>query len=245
MNVKEKHFQDSGSHFWTIPSHIAIIMDGNGRWAEQRKLPRLAGHKAGTENIRNIIEEISLQGIKHLTLYAFSTENWNRPSEEVEGIMNILKNVIEKETKLLHEQDVRILHLGSLEGLSSDLQKVVSAAIELTQHNKAMKLNVAFNYGGRAEIIEAVRKILREKLTPKDIDENIFNEYLETSGTPDPDLIIRTGGEMRLSNFLLWQSAYSEYYSTQTFWPDFGKKDLYQALKVYNQRQRRFGEIKS
>lgn len=245
MNVKEKHSRNNGSDFSTVPSHVAIIMDGNGRWAEQRKLPRLAGHKAGTENIRHIIQEITLIGIEHLTLYAFSTENWNRPPKEVEGIMNILKDVIEKETKLLHQQDVRISHLGSFEGLSPDLQRALSAATELTQYNQTMKLNVAFNYGGRAEIIEAVRKILAKKLTPKDIDENIFNEYLATSGTPDPDLIIRTGGEMRLSNFLLWQSAYSEYYSTQTFWPDFGKKDLYQAVKVYNQRKRRFGEITS
>lgn len=226
-----------------VLTHLAIIMDGNGRWAENKRLPRLAGHRAGTENIGSIIEESAKLGIQHLTLFAFSTENWRRPSSEVEGIMDILKNVINNETFSLHQQGVKILHIGSLQGLSQELKKSISYATELTRNNKALCLNIAFNYGGRAEILEATKKMLTDNISVQDLDEKTFSSYLDTAGIPDPDLIIRTGGEMRLSNFLIWQSAYSEYYSTTKFWPDFKKSDLRKALDTYKRRDRRFGEI--
>jgi undecaprenyl diphosphate synthase len=218
-------------------------MDGNGRWAENKNLPRLAGHKAGTKNIRSIIEESTKLGIKHLTLFAFSTENWRRPSSEVEGIMDILKDVINSETPILHQKDVKILHIGSLEKLSNELKQSILYATDLTRNNKSLSLNIAFNYGGRAEIIEAVKKIFIDNISIQDLNENTLSSYLDTAGIPDPDLIIRTGGEMRLSNFLIWQSAYSEYYSTSKFWPDFKKNDLHKALDTYKRRDRRFGEI--
>ena len=229
---------------WPIPTHVAIIMDGNGRWAEQRQLPRLAGHRAGTENIRRVIEECASFGVKHLTLYAFSTENWERPDEEVRGLMDILEDVIQKESEALHEQGVRLLHLGTLERLSPALQDAVRQAVELTKNNNRITLNVAFNYGGRAEILGAVRRLVQEGVPLQDIDEATFSSYLYTAGMPDPDLIIRTAGEMRLSNFLLWQSAYSEYYCTTAFWPDFDQEELRMALIAYSQRHRRFGRVK-
>ena len=244
MKVKEKVSVESRPKIWPIPAHVAIIMDGNGRWAEQRKLPRLAGHRAGTENIRRVIEEFASFGVKHLTLYAFSTENWERPDEEVRGLMNILEDVIHRETKALHEQGVRLLHLGTLDRLSPGLQNAVCQAIELTKDNRKITLNVAFNYGGRAEILGAVRRIVQEGIPPQEIDEATFSSYLNTAGMPDPDLIIRTAGELRLSNFLLWQSAYSEYYRTPAFWPDFDQEELRVALVAYSQRQRRFGRVK-
>ena len=245
MKVREKVPVEMRPRIWPIPAHVAIIMDGNGRWAEQRKLPRLAGHRAGTENIRRVIEECASFGVKHLTLYAFSTENWERPHEEVRGLMNILEDVIHRETEALHEQGVRLLHLGSLDRLSPGLQNTVCQAVELTKDNRNITLNVAFNYGGRAEILGAVRKIVQEGIPPQEIDEAIFSNYLNTAGTPDPDLIIRTAGELRLSNFLLWQSAYSEYYCTPAFWPDFDQEELRMALVAYSQRQRRFGRVKA
>ena len=245
MKVKGKVSVESRPKIWPIPTHVAIIMDGNGRWAEQRKLPRLAGHRAGTENIRRVIEEFASFGVKHLTLYAFSTENWERPNEEVRGLMNILEDAIHRETKALHEQGVRLLHLGTLDRLSPGLQNAVCQAIELTKDNLNITLNVAFNYGGRAEILGAVRRIVQEGIPPQEIDEAIFSSYLNTAGMPDPDLIIRTAGELRLSNFLLWQSAYSEYYCTHAFWPDFDQEELRMALVAYSQRQRRFGRVKA
>ena len=226
-----------------VLTHLAIIMDGNGRWAENKNLPRLAGHRAGTENIRSIIEESTKLGIKHLTLFAFSTENWRRPSSEVEGIMNILTNVIKNETSYLHQKGVKISHIGSLDGLSQELKEAILYTTDLTRNNKSLYLNIAFNYGGRTEILEAVKQILADNISVQNLDEKTFSSYLDTSGIPDPDLIIRTGGEMRLSNFLIWQSAYSEYYSTTKFWPDFKKRDLRKALATYQQRNRRFGEI--
>ena len=244
MKANEKTAPRNSPNLWPVPSHVAVIMDGNGRWAEQRKLPRLAGHRAGTENIRRVIEEFDRFGVKHLTLYAFSTENWKRPDEEVHGLMNILENVIAKETQALHKQGVRLLHLGSLDQLSPKLQHAIRQAIELTKGNRKITLSVAFNYGGRSEILQAVRKIVQERVPPQDIDESTFNNYLYTAGIPDPDLIIRTAGEMRLSNFLLWQSAYSEYYCTPTYWPDFDHNELYMALTAYSQRRRRFGKVK-
>jgi undecaprenyl diphosphate synthase len=243
MKVKGKASVENRPEIWPIPAHVAIIMDGNGRWAEHRKLPRLAGHRAGTENIRRVIEEFASFGVKHLTLYAFSTENWERPDEEVRGLMHILEDVIHKESQALHEQGVRLLHLGTMDRLSPGLQDTVRRAIELTKDNHRITLNLAFNYGGRAEILGAVRRIVQEGVALQDIDEATFSSYLDTAGMPDPDLIIRTAGEMRLSNLLLWQSAYSEYYCTPAFWPDFDQEELRMALTAYSQRHRRFGKV--
>ncbi len=228
----------------TIPYHIGIIMDGNGRWAQEHGLPRLEGHRAGTENIRRVLEACDEYGIRIVTIYAFSTENWQRPLEEVRGLMGILERVLEREVENFHRKGVKLRHIGELEGLSDKLRKAVLDAIELTKENDRLILNVAFNYGGRAEIVHAVQRILEEKARRGDVDEELFSNYLYTAGLPDPDLIIRTGGEMRLSNFLIWQSAYSEYYSTPTYWPDFDKEELRKALWAYSQRDRRFGKLK-
>ena len=224
-----------------IPQHIAIIMDGNGRWAAARGLPRLAGHRAGTENLRRIITACVEFGIKYLTIYAFSTENWGRPREEVEGLLHILGNVIDKELSELNKEGVQLRHIGHLEKLDKRLRKKILHAIELTRDNSRLILNVAFNYGGRDEILYAIRKIIEDKINPEDLSTELVSQYMFTSGIPDPDLIIRTSGEMRISNFLIWQAAYSEWYVTPIFWPDFDKEELYKALQAYNQRERRFG----
>jgi len=226
-----------------VPAHIAIIMDGNGRWAKERGLPRLAGHRAGTENIRTIIHGCVEFGVQYLTLYAFSTENWRRPQHEVTGLMTILGEVIDRETQELHRNGVRLRHLGRLDGLPPRLQERVLYAVDLTRHNERLTVNVAFNYGGRAEIVEAARRLLRAGLSPDEVDERTFSSYLYTAGVPDPDLIVRTAGEMRLSNFLLWQAAYAEYYSTPCYWPDFGKEELAQAIREFARRERRYGSL--
>jgi undecaprenyl diphosphate synthase len=226
-----------------IPEHVAIIMDGNGRWAQERGLPRLAGHRAGTDNIRRVIQCFADYGVKYLTLYAFSTENWSRPQPEVQGLMQILEESIDRETQNLHQEKVRILHLGSSEGLSDMLKRKVLYAVDLTKDNDRISLCLAYNYGGRAEIAEAFKRILQNGVRPEEIDEALISDNLYTAGVPDPDLIIRTGGEMRLSNFLIWQAAYSEYYSTQTLWPDFGSDDIEQAILAYSERERRFGGL--
>jgi undecaprenyl diphosphate synthase len=226
-----------------VPKHVAIIMDGNGRWAGERGLPRLAGHQAGTENTRRIIESCVEFGVRVLTLYAFSTENWQRPREEVDGLLYILSAVIDRETQALHANGVQLRHLGSLEGLPETLRERVLGAVALTRQNERLVVNVAFNYGGRAEILQAVRRMLSDGLQPGQVTEELFASYLHTAGTPDPDLIIRTAGEMRLSNFLLWQSAYAEYWSSPKHWPDFDRADFYEALAAYGQRQRRFGRV--
>ncbi len=225
-----------------IPNHVAIIMDGNGRWAKVRGLPRLAGHRAGTENIRRIVESCIRYGVKHLTLYAFSTENWGRPEDEVMGLMTILGEVIERETPKLHAEGVRICHLGRLEGLNAHLCKAISSSTEKTRHNKNLILNVCYNYGGRLEIVDAIRRIIEKGITADQIDEELISANLYSLESPDPDLIIRTAGEQRLSNFLIWQAAYSEYWFTPTFWPDFGKEAFRQALIDYGQRLRKFGK---
>ncbi len=226
-----------------VPQHIAIIMDGNGRWARQRSLPRHAGHRAGTENIRRIVRECKDRGIHFLTLYAFSTENWSRPTSEVRGLMLILSEFIDRETNALHEEGVRIRHLGSTDGLSERLKRKVHRAVEITAGNTAMTLAVAFNYGGRADIIQAVRRMVAAEVRPAEITEQALSQHLYTCGMPDPDLIVRTGGEFRLSNFLIWQAAYSEYYSTPVYWPDFDTGELVKAIHVFEQRQRRFGGL--
>jgi undecaprenyl diphosphate synthase len=218
-------------------------MDGNGRWARARGEERLAGHRAGTENIRPIIEGCVELGIEILTLYAFSTENWRRPEPEVNGLFEILAEVIDQETQDLHRNGVRLRHIGRLEGLPHTLQERVRFAVDLTQRNTRLTVNVAFNYGGRDEIVEATRRMLRDGLNPDDVDEQTFSSYLFTGGMRDPDLIIRTAGEMRLSNFLIWQAAYAEYYSTPLYWPDFGKADLERAVREFGGRERRFGSL--
>jgi undecaprenyl diphosphate synthase len=229
----------------TAPRHVAIIMDGNGRWAGARGLERLEGHRAGTENIRTIIEGCVEQGIEILTLYAFSTENWRRPATEVNGLFAILGAVIDKETEDLHRNGVRLRHIGRLEGLPEVLQERVKFAVDLTQRNTRLTVNVAFNYGGRDEIVEAARRMLRDGICPDDLDEETFSSYLFTQGMRDPDLIIRTAGEMRLSNFLIWQAAYAEYWSTPLYWPDFGKAELERAVREFGGRDRRFGSLTS
>jgi len=222
------------------PRHIAIIMDGNGRWAKQRGLPRLAGHRAGVENIRRILTECVEQGIRYLTIYAFSTENWSRPSAEVEGLMRIFSEFLDRETRNLYEQGVQLRHLGSMEGVSPLLQRKTQAALDLTRDNDRITLCVAFNYGGRADIVAAVRALVAEGGV---IDEQAISTHLSTRGLPDPDLIVRTSGEWRLSNFLLWQAAYSEYWVTPAYWPDFTPDFLRQAIQDYGQRERRFSGL--
>ena len=224
-----------------VPYHLAIIMDGNGRWAKARGLPRVAGHRAGTENLRSVIRLCSEFGIKILTIYAFSTENWGRPAEEVRGLMTILEQVIEHELKELHEQGVCIRHVGRTEGISPRLLKKIEKAVELTKSNDTIILNVAFNYGGRQEIIDGVKRIIQEGIPPDQVDDALLSRYLYTAGQPDPDLIIRTSGEMRVSNFLIWQGAYAELYVTPTYWPDFDETELQKALDHYAARERRFG----
>ncbi len=226
-----------------IPRHVAIIMDGNGRWARERGLPRLAGHRAGTENLRRIIEACVEFGIQYLTIYAFSTENWARPRDEVEGLMDIMEEVIDREVPKLHEQGVQIRHLGKMEGIRPELQKKLREAVELTRNNTRLVLNVALNYGGRDEIVQAIRKMMRDGLSPEEVTEERVAQYLYTAGLPDPDLIIRTSGEYRMSNFLLWQSAYAEWYFTPVYWPDFDKEELRKALEEYARRRRRFCRV--
>jgi undecaprenyl diphosphate synthase len=226
-----------------LPRHIAIIMDGNGRWAEKRGLSRLKGHRAGTDNIRSVVRFLASKGIDYVTLYAFSTENWRRPEEEVNGIFGILESVIGRESHELHKNNVRIRHVGSLGKLSPEVRRSIKEAVELTAGNTGLTLGVALNYGGRAEIVDAVRGIVEAGLKPKEIDENSFRKFLYTPDFPDVDLLIRTGGEMRISNLLLWQTTYSELYFTPVLWPDFNEVELEKGLQAYRQRQRRFGGL--
>ena len=223
------------------PKHVAIIMDGNGRWAAKRYMPRLAGHRAGTNNISKVVEALAIRGIKYLTIYAFSSENWNRSDSEVTGLMSILEDVIETQTNILHDKGVKIKHIGRIDRISESLSRSIKKAEDITRNNEALILNVAFDYGGRSEIVDAIRKLISDGINYEQIDEEQVSKYLYTNGIPDPDLIIRTAGELRLSNFLLWQSAYSEYYCTQTLWPDFDEDDIDEALEAYSSRQRRFG----
>lgn len=241
MALPQKKPLDLSSY--KVPTHIAIIMDGNGRWARQRGLPRVAGHRAGAENLRRIINACVEFGVKILTIYAFSTENWGRPESEVRGLMKIFARVLDQEIDDLYEQGVCLHHLGDLTGVKPDLQEKVRHALELTKHNDALILNVAFNYGGRAEIIHAVQQMLADGISPDELNEDLFSSYLFTKGLPDPDLVIRTSGELRISNFLIWQAAYSEYYPTPAYWPDFGREELYEAIVAFNERERRFGLV--
>lgn len=229
--------------FARLPNHIAFIMDGNGRWAEQRNLPRIKGHRAGIENTRSVVRCLGEYRINYVTLYSFSTENWNRPRAEVNSLLTILGESLEKETAELHQNGVRLRHIGRLERLPQRLKLAVEKAIELTSKNTGMNLSLAFDYGGRAEIVDAARDISAKGIPPQDIDEELFNSHLYTAELPYVDLVVRTGGELRISNFLLWQSAYSEYYFTKVLWPDFNTKEVEKALAVYSQRQRRFGRV--
>ena len=226
-----------------MPRHVAIIMDGNGRWALSRGLPRLAGHRAGTENLRRVIRASVEFGVEYLTIYAFSTENWGRPAAEVKGLMYIFEEVIDRELDELHQEGVQLRHIGRLEKLSPKLRKKVLAAIDLTKDNDRLILNIAFNYGGRDEIVYAVQHMLQDGISPDEVDIELVSQYLFTAGTPDPDLVIRTSGELRTSNFLIWQSAYAEWYITPTFWPDFDREEYAKALETYTQRDRRYGGV--
>ena len=229
--------------FDNIPRHVAIIMDGNGRWAKQRGLPRVAGHRAGTENLRAIIRASAEFGIKYLTLYAFSTENWSRPRTEIDGLMRILSDVIDREMADLHKEGARLVHIGHLDGLSNTLQEKVRRAIEMTKDNQRITIVLAFNYGGRDEIIHAIKKMLRDSIDPESVDVDLVSQYMFTKDLPDPDLVVRTSGEHRTSNFLTWQTVYSEWYFTPVYWPDFNKEELRKALEDYNARNRRFGGL--
>lgn len=226
-----------------LPRHVAVIMDGNGRWAHARGLPRLHGHRAGVDNVRTVLEASVEFGIQYLTIYAFSTENWTRPTDEVNGLLQIMAEVIKTETEDLHQNGVCVRHVGRLDGLPIPLAEALKEATALTKDNRRIILNVAFNYGGRAELVDAVRRIIEDHVAPEAVTESLISQYLYTGGQPDPDLIIRTAGEMRLSNFLLWQAAYAEYYTTETFWPDFGREELQRALAAYAARTRRFGGV--
>jgi undecaprenyl diphosphate synthase len=235
--------QDNPASHGRTPTHIAIIMDGNGRWALQRGLPRIAGHRAGTENLRRIIEACIEFGIPYLTIYAFSTENWGRPSEEVDGLMRILEDVLDNELQELHDQGVQLHHIGRLDQLDPALADKVLRGIEYTRNNDRLVLNVAFNYGGRDEVVVAIQRILRDGVKADEVTEELVSAYLFTAGVPNPDLIIRTSGELRGSNFMIWQGAYSEWYFPATYWPDFGKEQLRQALDEFSHRERRYGKV--
>jgi len=230
-----------------LPSHIAVIMDGNGRWAKKRALPRIAGHKAGIKSVRTIIETCREIGIKHLTLYTFSSENWQRPKKEIETLMSLLSEYIDKEINNLNENRIRFNIFGDWESLNYGVTEKIKFAMEETSKNDQMTLNLALNYGGRQEIIRAARNITKDvvegNIVIDDINEVLFSSYLFSKDQPDPDLVIRTSGEMRISNFLLWQLAYTEFWITDILWPDFTKKHLYNALIDYQKRNRRFGSL--
>jgi undecaprenyl diphosphate synthase len=226
-----------------IPTHVGLIMDGNGRWATQRGLPRLAGHKAGVENVKPTVLAAKKFGIKYLTFYAFSTENWKRPQDEVSGIMNLLSIFIDREVNNLHKEGVRILHIGRRERLDQSLRKKIEGAIELTKNNTTITVQMGLDYGGRDEITQAVRKIVTSGVSLEEVTEELISQNLYTAGIPDPDLVIRTSGEMRTSNFLIWQSAYAEWIFPETYWPDFTEEVFWQMLEEYSRRDRRFGGL--
>ncbi|HET9980175.1 MAG TPA: polyprenyl diphosphate synthase [Ktedonobacterales bacterium] len=225
-----------------IPHHIAFIMDGNGRWATSRHLPRSLGHREGVEALRRVVRLCNNYHVPMLTVYAFSTENWGRPVEEVNALMGLMWETIRSDVDRLNSEGVRLRHVGRLEGLDQDIQDAIHWMEDLTHNNDKLELNVCFNYGGRAEIVDAVRQIMASGVPPESVTEETITSHLYTRDLPDPDLIIRTGGEMRLSNYLIWQAAYAEYYSTPTLWPDFGEADFTAALDAYASRKRRFGK---
>lgn len=230
-----------------IPNHIAIIMDGNGRWAKKRGLPRVAGHKRGVDTVKEIVEACAEIGVKFLTLYTFSTENWNRPKDEVSTLMRLLLNSLRDRVNELNDNDIRLTTIGNIDALPVAVKKQLEFDIERTKNNKKMVLNLALSYSGRWELLEAIKQItdsaVQGKIKSENIDERIVSSFLTTKDIPDPDLVIRTSGEFRVSNFLLWQIAYSEFIITETLWPDFSKFDLYDAIKIFQKRERRFGKV--
>jgi undecaprenyl diphosphate synthase len=231
-------------NFDQLPAHIAIIMDGNGRWAAQRHLPRVEGHRAGIDSVRDVVETSARLGIRVLTLYAFSVENWKRPWSEVNTLMTLLKRYLRLELAALHENNIRFRVIGRQDELAPDVRDELEVGIRQTENNTGMLFNIALNYGGRAEIVDAVRRVLAARVDPDNLDEQRFSEFLYTAGQPDPDLLIRTSGEMRVSNFLLWQIAYAEIWVTETLWPDFRRRHLLEAVLAYQKRDRRYGGIK-
>ncbi len=231
-------------NFQRLPAHVAVIMDGNGRWAAQRHLPRVEGHRAGIESVREVVEGSARLGIQVLTLYAFSVENWKRPATEVSTLMMLLKRYLRSELNTLLRNDIRFRVIGRTEDLARDVQRELSDAEDKTRLNRGMLFNIALNYGGRAEIVEAAKRLIIEGVAADELDEQKFGSYLYTGGQPDPDLLIRTSGEMRVSNFLLWQIAYAEIWVTDTLWPDFRKRHLLEAILAYQKRERRYGGIK-
>lgn len=230
--------------FDRLPAHIAVIMDGNGRWAAQRHLPRVEGHRAGIESVRAVVEGSARLGIQVLTLYAFSVENWKRPPSEVSTLMLLLKRYLRSELNTLLRHDIRFRAIGRIQELPRDVQTELSDAEAKTATNRGMLFNIALNYGGRAEIVAAARRLAADRVPPAEIDETSFSNYLYTAGQPDPDLLIRTSGEMRVSNFLLWQIAYAEIWVTDTLWPDFRQRHLFEAILAFQKRDRRYGGIK-
>jgi undecaprenyl diphosphate synthase len=232
-------------NFDRLPAHVAIIMDGNGRWAAQRHLPRVEGHRAGIDSVRDVVETSARLGIGVLTLYAFSVENWKRPRAEVNTLMMLLKRYIRLELSTLLKNNIRFKVIGRSDELSPDVRHELEIGIRQTEPNTGMQFNIALNYGGRAEIVDAARRAIAAGLSPDDLDERRFGEFLYTAGQPDPDLLIRTSGEMRVSNFLLWQIAYAEIWVTETLWPDFRRRDLLESVLAYQKRDRRYGGIKA
>jgi undecaprenyl diphosphate synthase len=230
-----------------VPKHVAIILDGNGRWAKKKKMPRTYGHTQGSKNVEKICELAYKMGIEYLTVYAFSTENWKRPKEEVDSLMKLLQNYLDKSIKTSAKNNICVRIIGDKSGLSEDIRKSIAGLEEASKNNSGLKLQVAINYGGRDEIIRAVKAIANDvkmnKIDIDNIDELTFSSYLDTKDIPDPDLLIRTSGEMRLSNFLLWEAAYTEFYSTDVLWPDFDEKELKKAVEYYSGRTRKFGAI--
>jgi len=241
----DRKIQEELKRSGEIPMHIAIIMDGNGRWAKRRGLPRVSGHREGVKSVRDVVEACAQLGVKYLTLFAFSTENWRRPKEEIDTLMKLLIKTLRSETEKLHKNDIKLMAIGDIDSLPKEVRQELKEAMEKTKNNKRMVLNLALSYSGRWEIIEAVKEIARDvkkgKVKIEEIDDKLFSNYLKTAGIPDPDLLIRTSGELRISNFLLWQIAYTELYITDCLWPDFRRKHLYEAIRDYQRRERRFG----
>lgn len=246
-SISDNKIQEELKKSGEIPAHIAIIMDGNGRWAKKRGLPRVAGHKRGVDTVKEIVEACAEIGVKFLTLYTFSTENWKRPKDEVSTLMRLLLKSLKDRVNELNENDIRLTTIGDLDALPFEVQKQLKVDIERTRNNKKMVLNLALSYSGRWELLEAIKEIsklsAKGKISDKDIDEKFLSSFLTTKDIPDPDLLIRTSGEFRVSNFLLWQIAYSEFVITETLWPDFSKYDLYEAIKIFQKRERRFGKV--
>ncbi len=230
--------------FTRLPKHVAIIMDGNGRWAKKKRLPRIEGHRAGSKSVKEVVETSARLGIKYLTLYAFSKENWKRPKKEISTLWKLLEDYLKREDKVLVKNNLKLKVIGQIEEIPVHVRRELTRVEELTKNNTRMDVILALNYGGRAEIVDAAKKIMLDKnIEPESLTEKMFSSYLYTSGIPDPDLLIRTGGEQRISNFLLWEIAYSEIWITPTFWPDFRKKHIMHAIVEFQKRERRFGDI--